>query len=336
MTALDRYVRLEAAGRWREAADAPWREVLVSFGSASLVISTFDEAPLTHWSLAAVERLSLDGGTARYAADGAGHEVLEVHDPDMIEAIAEVSRMARHRGAPRQRGRRRRAVAAGLGAAALAALAWLALGPGPDMLRARALDLIPPEQEARIAARVMRQLGTRPCDAEPGRAALARLSARAVPGTRVAVMPWTAPEISVLPGGGLLLARGVVEDAAAPEAVAGALVLGHVMAPRASALADWVGGMGPAALAGFLATGRIGPPQIARIAAHLRDPMPPPEPAEITAAAETMQARGIDPAPFLAAHGRAPGPAAGARVPPPSPVLPRDRDWVALQNICEG
>ena len=57
MTALEKYVRLEALGRWRERAGDPPREVVVSLGNATLLLKDLDERPLGHWALAGVVRL---------------------------------------------------------------------------------------------------------------------------------------------------------------------------------------------------------------------------------------------------------------------------------------
>jgi hypothetical protein len=38
LTALERYIRLEATGLWRETPDTPPREVVVSFGKATLLL----------------------------------------------------------------------------------------------------------------------------------------------------------------------------------------------------------------------------------------------------------------------------------------------------------
>ena len=54
MTALDRYVRLEAVGLWREAPGAPPREVVVSFGNATLLLTDLEERPLGHWAPSSV------------------------------------------------------------------------------------------------------------------------------------------------------------------------------------------------------------------------------------------------------------------------------------------
>ena len=54
MTALERYVRREAIGVWRERLEAPPREVVVSFGNSTLVLKDLAERPLGHWALAGV------------------------------------------------------------------------------------------------------------------------------------------------------------------------------------------------------------------------------------------------------------------------------------------
>ena len=151
MTALDQYIRLETPGRWREHASAEWQDVYVSFGNATLVLSTFSDEPLTHWSLAAVQRVEHSPGHAVYIPDTGAPETLEVTDETMIEAIAEVSKMVRSgRGKRAGRGYGR-LFAFGLGGAALAALLWW----GPDALRAHAFKLITPEQ-AELVSEAMR------------------------------------------------------------------------------------------------------------------------------------------------------------------------------------
>ena len=94
MTAIDKYTRLEALGQWRESPDQPPREVVVSFGNATLVLSDLDEKPLCHWAMAATSRLSIDGTKAIYTPDTEGFETLEIDDAEMVEAIAQVSRAA--------------------------------------------------------------------------------------------------------------------------------------------------------------------------------------------------------------------------------------------------
>ncbi len=54
MTALTEYDRLECAAVWRAAPEAQRRDVFVSVGDATLVITDNADRVLAHWSLAAV------------------------------------------------------------------------------------------------------------------------------------------------------------------------------------------------------------------------------------------------------------------------------------------
>lgn len=69
MTALNQYERLEAFGVWRETPKAQLRDVVVSFGDATLILTDpRSNVPLTHWSLPAVTRLNPGAMPARLCA----------------------------------------------------------------------------------------------------------------------------------------------------------------------------------------------------------------------------------------------------------------------------
>ena len=55
MTALDKYQRIEALGLWRADNVSQRKDVLISIGETTLLISDMQEQPLAHWSLAAIE-----------------------------------------------------------------------------------------------------------------------------------------------------------------------------------------------------------------------------------------------------------------------------------------
>ncbi|MBL4808367.1 MAG: hypothetical protein JKY31_13950, partial [Rhodobacteraceae bacterium] len=57
MTALDKYIRLESVGQWREHSSAETVEVIVSFGDSTLELTNLQDAPITHWSLLATRRI---------------------------------------------------------------------------------------------------------------------------------------------------------------------------------------------------------------------------------------------------------------------------------------
>jgi hypothetical protein len=108
MTALDQYIRLEAIGLWQETPETPEREVVVSFGNASLVLSDTSDRPLAHWSLVGIRPLRVDpDGATVYSTTLDGYETLAIRDAEMVRAIAAVSAAERFapRPAPRRRGR---------------------------------------------------------------------------------------------------------------------------------------------------------------------------------------------------------------------------------------
>ena len=142
MTALTDFQRLEAQGSWRAAPDAPLREVIVSVGDATLVLSDpRTDRPLSHWSLPAVVQLNPGVTPAIYAPTTTGEdETVTIDDPLMIEAIARVQgAVASHRA---HTGRLRNGL---LVLAILAALGWLVFWL-PGALVAHAARIAPPAQ----------------------------------------------------------------------------------------------------------------------------------------------------------------------------------------------
>ena len=99
MTALDKYARLEAEGLWREQEDAQRKNVIVSIGSASLIITDAQDRPLTHWSIAAIARENPGKFPALYRPDGDAGESLELAESEkqMIDAIEKLRRAVEKR-----------------------------------------------------------------------------------------------------------------------------------------------------------------------------------------------------------------------------------------------
>jgi hypothetical protein len=177
MTVLEQYRRLESLGLWRDGPDDQRREVVVSLGEATLVVSTPAETALTHWSLPAIERLNPGRTPALYAPGAEAEERLEIDDPDMIAAIEAVRSPSTGRPHP---GRLRWMIGA---AAALAVLAgavfWL-----PGALTRQTVTACCPRPSAwRSARRCLSEIGRLagpPCDrAARARGAGAAVDARA-------------------------------------------------------------------------------------------------------------------------------------------------------------
>lgn len=128
--------------------DAPPREVVVSFGDATLVLTDLGDRPLGHWVLVGVQAVGKDGPATVYAMTPEGEETLTIEDAAMVEAIAAVSRPFHGPsdvGRPRGRGWWPAAIAAiliGLAAAFL-----------PELIRAQAARMAPPEMLGNGATR---------------------------------------------------------------------------------------------------------------------------------------------------------------------------------------
>ncbi len=157
MTALDKYTRLESVGQWKEDPNAREKEVIVSFGDATLVLSDFQENPLSHWALAGLHSRVADGGAVTYSPDPAFQESLEIQDTEMIEAIALVSKLiSEPEKAPKK------------GVGLIVALAVLVVGLvvlAPLAIRYQAQSMTGPETRRFIAYQMLDHPGLTPCNA---------------------------------------------------------------------------------------------------------------------------------------------------------------------------
>ena len=335
MTALSKYDRLEATGLWRANPSAQRREVVVSIGDATLVISDINDRALTHWSLAAVERASSDGPEAVFYPDGDPEETLEldVSESEMITAI-DTLRQAVARARPHP-GRVR-----GLGAAvSMTAVAALAIFWLPGALVDHALRVVPAVKEAEIGSALLRRMervSGPPCrsiESVPALKALAERSGVA----RVVVLPGGVREALSLPGGNIVINSTLVEGFEEPDVAAGYVLaerVGSVIAPPLRQLLEHAGKRATATL---LTTGEL---PARALDAFAEDRLARPTtllPADVLlpafAAAELRstpyaRARDISGEQTLEMIEADPMGAAA-----PAPIM-RDADWLQLQAIC--
>lgn len=335
MTALARYARLETLGLWRPDPASPPREVVVSFGDATLVLSDGSGLPLAHWSLPAVTRLNPGQTPARFAPDEVGSETLEIEDAEVTAAIETVTRaLPRRPRTPRTRNTWTRWLLVALIVLPLAV--WL-----PRALRWEALSVVPPAKRSEIGATLLGLLqdDLGPACRDPlGAEALAKLAERALgPGARAVVLPLGPDRPLALPGGVTVLSREMVERAAEP-----AVVAGHLLAARAAdpdPLAGLLSRAGTYATARLLTSGTLDEPVLAAHArALLSAPAPQPDatllgPAFAQAEVPlTPWAMDRDPSGDAVGALLNADPYRGAE----APLLLADTDWVALQEICQG
>lgn len=325
MVELEKYVVLEAPGRWRETPDSTSRDVVVTVGERTLILSDHAERPLAHWALAGVQAVDRRGDATVYAMTRGAGETLEISDPDMIAAIAEITGGRPAAVAPR---RRPRLVPWLVAAALVAALAVF----GPGLVRGQAVRMVPPERAQELGELMLLTLmeaGGGLCAAPEGQRALDRVAARvASPVPRVRVLDLGGAPVAALPGGLVLLDRGLVEAAPATAELAGWIAVGQGRAP----LPELMQAIGPRRSLGYVFTGDIAAPALADAA---RAAPRPPDAAEAAASAALLAAAGIDPAGFVAALLREglPAPDAGGS---PSEPLALPGDATAVAATCAG
>lgn len=336
MTALREYARLEAMGVWRETAAAQRRDVFVSFGDSSLVISDKGGRALAHWSLAAVVRLNPGHRPALFAPGGDAAETLEIQEEAMVEALEKVRAiLARRRPKP---GRLR----LWLSGTSLALVAGLAVFWAPGALVRHTVSVLPPAARTETGEALLAAIGGvtgRPCAQAGGAGALETLSQRLLgPGEgQIVVVPAGVRTTAHLPGGIILVARTLVEDHESPEVLAG-FILAEVerrggIDPMEALLEDL--GLGPTLR--LLTSGALpGAVLAAHAEAFLTRPQHPVEDERLLRA---FAAARISSAPYAQAldiTGETtlrliegdPMQGGGA-----VPVL-ADSDWVRLQGIC--
>ncbi|SFM50622.1 hypothetical protein [Shimia aestuarii] len=333
-TALDKYQRLEASGLWRASPDEQRKDVIVSIGDATLIITDMQDRALTHWSLPAVRRRNPGTRPAVYHPDGDPGETLEIaaDETEMIEAIEKL-RTAVARQAPKP-GRLRTLVLAGsvLSIAALAVF-WL-----PGALLNHALGVVPEAKRQDIGDALLEQatrLTGTPCHSVLASSALRKLEQR-LNLRKLVVVPSGVPAAAALPGGIVLVNRNAIEDYEEPDVVAGFIIAENLR--NGDPLRGVLQAAGISASFRLLTTGDLSD-EILRAHAEtlvLDQTERPADEALITAFAEnnlriSPYAYALDPSgettlslieadPFTVT---------------PEPVL-SDGDWVALQGICDG
>ena len=336
MTALEQFERLESIGLWKESAEAQRREVIVSFGDATLVLSDSNENPLTHWSLAAVEKVSKSGKAIIYSPDNGETETLEISDDTMVKAIETIQARLR-RGLPKP-GRGRWI----MGAIVVAAVLLLAQFWFPSAIARYATALVPDAKARQIGADALRhvaELSGTPCSSPLGNIGLQLLEDRLIgtPANQVVVLDMGRRDSAHLPGGIILLNRRVIEEAAEPEVAAGHILYQRAIEDEYPPLLDLFNSMSSAKVVAFLTSGNISEKDLRRFAQ-----------SQVTGAEKQpsvenlgglFELTGVGARPF--AHSlKAEDPLRAALLNPSVPQhtnapLMRDGEWLALQEICQ-
>lgn len=339
MTALKKYKRLEGPAVWRADPQAQRRDVVISLGKSSLVISdSRSGAIVSHWSLPALSRLNPGREPALYAAGREEtSETLEIDDLTLIEALETINAALQ----PRARLRFARKYLAGLSALAVLLFAWLWL---PPAVIDHTAGIVPPAKRAEIGRAALADLtlaadGPRLCTDPAGRQVLTALRLRVLgQGYTVAVLTGGAPFGSAhLPGRLVVIDSRLLERLDSAEALAGYLLLEEQALLTRDPMRDVLDHAGTAATFRLLTTGNLPDTALAGYAGQ-RFAAPPfaADPARLAARFETL---GISPAAFalsLPAGTPALARTLAETTTPASPApLLSDGEWLTLTQICQ-
>ena len=339
MTALKKYQKLESPGLWRDTPQDQRRNVVVSFGAASLILSDpKTDLALSHWSLPALERRNPGALPALYAPGHDASETLELDDADMIAALETVqAALATRKARP---GRLRGVL---IGAATLAVIGlgvfWL-----PAALIKHTASVVPAAKRAEIGELALRdviRLTGAPCAHPLGQKALAEMSERlfgpANTPILLAVRAGPAPALH-LPGDVIVLARSLFDAQNGPQAAAGAALAEHARALARDPLIPVLNHAGLVATVRLLTTGDLPAGALDGYGEKMLNTPP------IALAATTLLANfataGVPSTPF--AQVLAPDTAEAAFLVQndpfakalPAPLMP-DEAWISLQAICD-
>ena len=335
MTALEEYERLEATGLWKQGRDDQRREVVVSFGNATLVLSDMNEVPLAHWSLAAVERIG-SSVPAIYSIAPDGLETLEIDDPHMVDAVEKI-RLPLRPSQPHTGSLRLALFLSSLIFAVLIIWLWL-----PPTLATYTSRIIPEPKATEIGNNLMgyveRFTGSE-CSSTDGSVALAKLRARLLPEKpgRIRVADLGAQPAMHLPGGFILLHIAAIEDFSGPAVISGYVLREDLLRDQTDPISDFFMQAGLSATIWFLATGAVDDRHYENYARRKITSLPDGfTPEEILARFEralvpsTPYAYAIDPS--------------GQRtkllidldpIADTYPIILEDSEWLALQAICD-
>lgn len=337
MTALEAFQRLEAQGIWRESDSAQRRDVIVSFGDATLTISANAETPLSHWSLAAVRRQNPGLRPALFSPGPDSAETLEISDDTMIDAIEKVRRAVRKKGSHPRRLRLWVGLA-GLVAATAATLFWM-----PPALHGYAASIVPPATRLELGQSVlnhMRQLSGARCD-RPGMARILNQTLeRLRPGFpgRIVVVRDIWPS-RILPGAMMAMDARLIENFDSADTLAGFVLADLQRLSATDPMLDMLRQMGIGSTIELLTTGEISEPKLRLYAQSLVDQ--PPAAVDSARLIEAFRLARVSTEPYAKAitpDDSAVAQDLAARNPTTiglaEPVL-GDNDWVKLQAICD-
>ncbi len=230
MTALDKYVRLEAIGYWRENAQADPQEVIVSFGDATLQLTSLSDTPITHWAILATKRIGTEGSAVIYSADPSGQEILTIDDTEMTLAITAVTHSISRRTAKPRKFTRYIWIA-------ICVIFLALISQSPPFIYRWTAALTAPARQTDFASQVasqMRQQNLFICENRASNAALAGLADALDPNHALVLKVTKQQGVAViaLPDGQIYLPMNLIHNSDSAASLTAQIALGTAMAQR--------------------------------------------------------------------------------------------------------
>jgi len=256
MTAIKEFERLESLGLWRDLKDSQRREVAVSFGESTLVLSDINNRPITHWSLAAIEDAGNSENGIIFTVDDLGEETLEIDDQIMISAIYKIKASIEAR---RPHPGRLRLF---LGASILISFLGVSIFWLPNALTQYASNIVPDSKAVEIGEVILKSIQKTTgstCSTPLGERALRRLENRVIgsPSNRIQIIEMGNRPSLHLPGGNILLNYRLTLNEPNANLIAGYAILERAIEDEKSPLFDLFKSMGLKKTLKFLGTGDI-------------------------------------------------------------------------------
>lgn len=339
MTALTQYDRIEASALWREHGADQRREVIVSLGDTSLVITDLQERPLSHWSLSAVQRVNPGQVPAVFSPDGDTDETIELDASEtaMIQAIETLCAVIDRRRPKPGRLRTVSFVGSFL-VVIMGLLLWM-----PVAVRDYTLRVLPSVTRTEIGRQIAQQLVpyTGPeCFSPLATPAVRTLQTRYLgDGAVLRIVPQGVVTVLALPGQIFLAQRGLVEDYEDPDVLAGYLLAEKTRVKDMDLMHDVLSELGLGATFQLLTTGTLDAKDLADYAQGLLSrPIGTADTERLIAAFQNNNLRMMPYALAVDITGETTFPFLEADTLRDDITRPSlgDSAWVSLQGICGG
>ena len=334
MTALKGYDRLECTGLWRSGPAAQRREVVISVGEATIVLTDMQNRALAHWSLAAVDvqKHAGDKATLRPGADS--EESLEIADRAMLEALLKVQK-AIDRSRPHP-GRLRLILAvSSVMITSVVSVLW-----GPQAVISYASKVLPEVKRIQLGDALALRIGQLAgpyCSSPEGSRTAEKLVARLNTPARLSlsVLPGQRSRPIALPGGKVVLFENMVTAYDDPAVTAGHVLFALAASQNNDPVRLYLEQAGPLISLGLIASNDLSEAQIDQLAKIALSQ--PAIPAPRTALLNLFAKAEISVSPFAQTLSGAEAQDLTDQDPFPTgspyPVL-ADGAWLGLQAIC--